>query len=69
MQHTNKSGTLNRGLKRTTYYFNVTGLSYWRWAILGSASAIKLAGPSILLGYMIAGLVIFHYASAWGNGN
>ena len=34
---------------------------------LGSASAIKLAGPSILLGYMIAGLVIFFIMRALGE--
>jgi AAT family amino acid transporter len=26
---------------------------------LGSASAIKIAGPSILLGYLLAGIVAF----------
>ena len=69
MQHTNKSGTLNRGLKERHITLMSLGSAIGVGLFLGSASAIKLAGPSILLGYMIAGLVIFHYASSRGNGN
>ena len=59
MQHTNKSGTLNRGLKERHITLMSLGSAIGVGLFLGSASAIKLAGPSILLGYMIAGLVIF----------
>ena len=34
---------------------------------LGSASAIKLAGPSILFAYTIAGFAIFYNESVRGN--
>lgn len=67
MQHTNKSGTLNRGLKERHITLMSLGSAIGVGLFLGSASAIKLAGPSILLGYMIAGLVIFFIMRALGE--
>ena len=67
MQHTNKSGTLNRGLKERHITLILLGSAIGVGLFLGSASAIKLAGPSILLGYMIAGLVIFFIMRALGE--
>ena len=67
MQHTNKSGTLNRGLKERHITLMSLGSAIGVGLFLGSASAIKLAGPSILLGYMIAGLVIFSLCERLGK--
>lgn len=67
MRHTNKSGTLNRGLKERHITLMSLGSAIGVGLFLGSASAIKLAGPSILLGYMIAGLVIFFIMRALGE--
>lgn len=47
MQHTNKSGTLNRGLKERHITLMSLGSAIGVGLFLGSASAIKLAGPSI----------------------
>lgn len=67
MQNTNKSGNLNRGLKQRHITLMSLGSAIGVGLFLGSASAIKLAGPSILLAYMIAGLVIFFIMRALGK--
>ncbi|SFD43654.1 amino acid/polyamine/organocation transporter, APC superfamily [Bacillus sp. 491mf] len=67
MQHTNKADNLNRGLKQRHITLMSLGSAIGVGLFLGSASAIKLAGPSILFGYIIAGLAIFFIMRALGE--
>lgn len=67
MRQTNETETLNRGLKQRHITLMSLGSAIGVGLFLGSASAIKLAGPSILLAYMIAGLVIFFIMRALGE--
>ncbi|MCM3737908.1 amino acid permease [Bacillus cytotoxicus] len=67
MQHTNKEENLNRGLKQRHITLMSLGSAIGVGLFLGSASAIKLAGPSILFGYIIAGLAIFFIMRALGE--
>ncbi|HDX9590389.1 TPA: amino acid permease [Bacillus pseudomycoides] len=67
MQHTNKAENLNRGLKQRHITLMSLGSAIGVGLFLGSASAIKLAGPSILFGYIIAGLAIFFIMRALGE--
>ncbi|PEZ06439.1 amino acid permease [Bacillus sp. AFS018417] len=67
MKHTNKAETLNRGLKQRHITLMSLGSAIGVGLFLGSASAIKLAGPSILFGYIIAGLAIFFIMRALGE--
>ncbi|WP_020061531.1 amino acid permease [Bacillus sp. 123MFChir2] len=67
MQHTNKTENLNRGLKQRHITLMSLGSAIGVGLFLGSASAIKLAGPSILFGYIIAGLAIFFIMRALGE--
>jgi AAT family amino acid transporter len=67
MKHTDKADTLNRGLKQRHITLMSLGSASGVGLFLGSASAIKLAGPSILIGYIIAGLAIFFIMRALGE--
>ena len=67
MQHTNNAENLNRGLKQRHITLMSLGSAIGVGLFLGSASAIKLAGPSILFGYIIAGLAIFFIMRALGE--
>ncbi|PGZ98080.1 amino acid permease [Bacillus pseudomycoides] len=67
MKHTDKADTLNRGLKQRHITLMSLGSAIGVGLFLGSASAIKLAGPSILIGYIIAGLAIFFIMRALGE--
>jgi AAT family amino acid transporter len=67
MKHTDKADTLNRGLKQRHITLMSLGSAIGVGLFLGSASAIKLAGPSILFGYIIAGLAIFFIMRALGE--
>ncbi|CAG9613091.1 putative transport protein YifK [Bacillus rhizoplanae] len=67
MKHTDKAETLNRGLKQRHITLMSLGSAIGVGLFLGSASAIKLAGPSILFGYIIAGLAIFFIMRALGE--
>ena len=57
---TNESSTLQRGLKIDIS--NAMGGAIGTGLFLGSAQVIQSAGPSIILGYAIGGLIAFNYA-------
>ena len=67
MQHTNKEENLNRGLKQRHITLMSLGSAIGVGLFLGSASVIKLSGPSILFAYIIAGLAIFFIMRALGE--
>lgn len=52
-------GKQQRGLKERHLSLMALGAAIGVGLFLGSANAIKLAGPSILLGYLLGGLAIF----------
>ena len=56
--HTNED-SLNRGLRERHIRLMALGSTIGVGLFLGSASAIKLAGPAILLSYVLGGIAIF----------
>lgn len=60
-----------KGLKRSLSNFNLQlialGGSIGTGLFLGASTAIKLAGPSILIAYLISGLVVFLFMRAMGE--
>lgn len=54
-----QSGTLDRGLKNRHIQLIAMGGAIGTGLFLGSADIIKSAGPSIILGYAIGGLIVF----------
>lgn len=50
---------LNRGLEERHITLMSLGAAIGVGLFLGSAKAIQLAGPGILLGYLIGGVIIF----------
>ena len=60
-----------KGLTRSLSNFNLQlialGGSIGTGLFLGSSTAIKLAGPSILIAYIISGVVVFLFMRAMGE--
>jgi AAT family amino acid transporter len=64
--HTNED-SLNRGLRERHIRLMALGSTIGVGLFLGSASAIKLAGPAILLSYVLGGIAIFIIMRALGE--
>src|SRR6202041_3429298 len=64
--HTNED-SLNRGLRERHIRLMALGSTVGVGLFLGSASAIKLAGPAILLSYVLGGIAIFIIMRALGE--
>ena len=64
--HTNED-SLNRGLRERHIRLMALGSTIGVGLFLGSASAIKLAGPAILLSYLLGGIAIFIIMRALGE--
>ncbi|PLR96865.1 alanine permease AlaP [Bacillus sp. T33-2] len=67
MQKTNSGTQLHRGLEERHITLMSLGAAIGVGLFLGSASAIKLAGPGILLGYAFSGLIMFFIMRALGE--
>ncbi|VVE22974.1 amino acid permease [Pandoraea anhela] len=63
----NKNRELHRGLEERHLSMMALGATIGVGLFLGSASTIKLAGPAILLAYLIGGLAIFIIMRALGE--
>ena len=59
MHATDSQGTLKRGLKNRHIQLIALGGAIGTGLFLGIAQTIQLAGPSVLLGYALAGVVAF----------
>lgn len=64
--HTNKN-QLQRGLEQRHITLMSLGAAIGVGLFLGSASAIKLAGPGIIFGYAFAGMIMFFIMRALGE--
>jgi AAT family amino acid transporter len=64
--HTNEQ-PLNRGLRERHIRLMALGSTIGVGLFLGSANAIKLAGPAILLSYVVGGIAIFIIMRALGE--
>ncbi|WP_111895433.1 amino acid permease [Acinetobacter sp. MB5] len=62
-----ETSTLQRGLSTRHIRFLALGSAIGTGLFYGSASAIKQAGPSVLLAYMIAGIAIYIVMRALGE--
>ncbi|MEB3753176.1 amino acid permease [Acinetobacter sp. MD2(2019)] len=62
-----ETSTLKRGLSTRHIRFLALGSAIGTGLFLGSASAIKQAGPSVLLAYMLAGVAIYVVMRALGE--
>lgn len=62
-----KNNELHRGLENRHLKLMSLGAAIGVGLFLGSGTAIKLAGPSILLGYLIGGLAVFVIMRALGE--
>ena len=58
---------LARGLKNRHVQLLAIGGAIGTGLFLGSGRSIHLAGPSILLAYIITGLISFFMMRPWGN--
>jgi AAT family amino acid transporter len=67
MQNNTSAKELHRGLEERHITLMSLGAAIGVGLFLGSASAIKLAGPAILLAYAIGGLVMFFIMRALGE--
>ncbi|MGZ4159258.1 MAG: alanine permease AlaP [Neobacillus sp.] len=67
MSKNTQSKELHRGLEERHITLMSLGAAIGVGLFLGSASAIKLAGPGILLGYGFAGLIMFFIMRALGE--
>ncbi|MBL3616056.1 amino acid permease, partial [Bacillus sp. RHFS18] len=63
----NKEKTLHRGLEERHISLMSLGAAIGVGLFLGSASAIKLAGPGILAAYACSGLIMFFIMRALGE--
>jgi len=59
MNSDNENGSLKRGLKNRHIQLIALGGAIGTGLFLGIAQTIKMAGPSVLLGYAVAGIVAF----------
>ena len=59
MDHNQSEGQLRRGLKNRHIQLIALGGAIGTGLFLGIAQTIKMAGPSVLLGYAIAGIIAF----------
>lgn len=59
MDHNQSEGKLHRGLKNRHIQLIALGGAIGTGLFLGIAQTIKMAGPSVLLGYAIAGIIAF----------
>jgi AAT family amino acid transporter len=64
---TNQPAELHRGLQQRHITFMSLGAAIGVGLFLGSASAIKLAGPAILVAYALGGLAMFFIMRALGE--
>ena len=62
-----ESGQLSRGLSLRHIMFIALGSAIGTGLFYGSASAIQLAGPSVLLAYVIGGAAVFMVMRAMGE--
>ncbi|GAB7198342.1 hypothetical protein DZS_51640 [Dickeya ananatis] len=68
--NTQQDSQLKRGLKNRHIQLIALGGAVGTGLFLGIAQTIRMAGPSVLLGYAIAGVIaFFYYASVGGNGS
>ena len=67
MSKNSHSKGLQRGLEERHITLMSLGAAIGVGLFLGSATAIKLAGPSILLGYAFSGLMMFFIMRALGE--
>jgi AAT family amino acid transporter len=67
MNNQQKTTELNRGLQQRHITLMSLGAAIGVGLFLGSASAIKMAGPAILLAYAIGGVAIFFIMRALGE--
>ncbi|RFU63718.1 amino acid permease [Peribacillus glennii] len=67
MQNKGEDSQLHRGLEQRHITLMSLGAAIGVGLFLGSANAIKLAGPGILLAYAVGGLVIFLIMRALGE--
>lgn len=59
--------TLRKGLSNKHVFFIALGSSIGTGLFYGSAKAIQLAGPAVLLAYLVAGLAVFMVMRALGE--
>lgn len=62
-----ESKQLTRGLKPRHVELIALGGTIGVGLFMGSASTIKWAGPSVLLAYLLAGIIMFLSCGSWGN--
>ena len=62
-----QSSTLQRGLNTRHIRFLALGSAIGTGLFYGSATAIKMAGPSVLLAYIVAGIAIYIVMRALGE--
>lgn len=67
MKSTSQGNQLQRGLEQRHITLMSLGAAIGVGLFLGSASAIKLAGPGILLGYAFSGMIMFFIMRALGE--
>ncbi|WP_043933236.1 amino acid permease [Bacillus sp. EB01] len=67
MQKTKQPNQLQRGLEERHITLMSLGAAIGVGLFLGSASAIKLAGPGIIIAYAFAGMIIFFIMRALGE--
>ena len=67
MQNTKEDPQLQRGLEERHITLMSLGAAIGVGLFLGSASAIKLAGPGIIVSYAIGGFIIYLVMRALGE--
>ncbi|CFV38473.1 amino acid permease family protein [Yersinia enterocolitica] len=63
----NDSSTLKRGLSARHIRFMALGSAIGTGLFYGSAEAIRLAGPAVLLAYLVGGAAVFMVMRALGE--
>jgi amino acid transporter, AAT family len=67
MKNNNQPTELHRGLEQRHISLMSLGATIGVGLFLGSGSAIKLAGPGILIAYLVAGIILFFIMRALGE--